>query len=69
MGYRHEGWYSLGFSLVHWDGMMECDGMDSRYSEWDITGYSHFHLMDCPKGTMQWDTKYCWTSVGNAGHV
>ena len=47
----------------------ECDGMDSRYSEWDITGYSHFHLMDCPKGTMQWDTKYCWMSVGNGGHV
>ena len=26
--------------------MMECDGMDSRYSEWDITGNYHFHLMD-----------------------
>ena len=45
------------------------DGMDSRYSERDITGYSHFHLMDCPKGTMQWDTKYSWISVGNGGHV
>ena len=28
----------------------ECDGMDSTYSEWDITGYYHFYLMDCPKG-------------------
>ena len=75
LGCRHEWWYSLGCShsvagtLGYMMGcMMECDGMNSRYSEWDRAGPNgHEH----PVIRVQCNgiPKYCWMSVGNARHV
>ena len=41
MGIVHFGMFhgTLGY-------MMGCDGMDSRYSEWNRAGYPHFNLLD-----------------------
>ena len=54
--------------------MMGLDGMDSRNSERDGAGYifplrPNGHEQPVLRVQCNGIPKYCWTSLGNAGHV